>query len=190
MAGESTLALVRAARAGSRDAWSGLVERYYTLWLARYHRSLGSTIHKLYDTQDLVQSAVGDALRDLPQLENDGAFFTWVTSILRHKVALRRRQLRRESSAEGSSVAGPQEQPDAEGSSPEADLARLDSYVQTLDAILELFPSRPEPMASVVLLYLEGLPPREIAARLGRSLATVYRWVQEGTDLLKARLDP
>lgn len=66
MSPRETLLLVQRARGGDGEAWGELLERYYNRWLGRYHADLGSTIRKLYDTQDLVQSAVGDAMRDIP----------------------------------------------------------------------------------------------------------------------------
>ena len=73
-----------------------MLERYYGAWLNKYHGDLGTAVRKLYDTQDLVQSAIGDAMRDVSKLRNEAAFFTWVTSIIRHKLANARRRVERE----------------------------------------------------------------------------------------------
>jgi RNA polymerase sigma factor (sigma-70 family) len=201
MARVETIALVRKAREGDRQAWRDLLEQYYTSWLGRYHGQLGSTVRRLYDTQDLVQSAVGDVLRDLPQLKSEAAFYTWVTSILRHKVAHRRRELRREVSlGDGSKSgavesleklggpAGPGKQP--EGGGPEPSATELDDYIRALDVILDLFPRHPEPMAAVAMMFLDALPVEDMVERFGKSKSSVYRWLEEGLALLKRRLKP
>ena len=78
--------------------------RYHDHWLRKFHGNLGTTIRRLYDTEDLIQSAITDAMNDIGGLENEGAFYTWVTSIIRHKIAMRRRRLIREVPANGRSA--------------------------------------------------------------------------------------
>ena len=183
-----TVALVRQAREGDRGAWDALLERYYERWVGKYHRDLGSTIRKLYDTQDVVQSAVGDALRDLPQLENEAAFFTWVTSIIRHKIATRRRRLGREMPGGKNSGQGLSQAADPDDAGPEPSAAELDDYIQALDKILELFPEYPEPMAAVAMAFVDRLSVSEMLERFGKSKTSVYRWLETGIELLKGHL--
>ena len=92
----STIALVRRAKKGDREAWGQLIDRYYDDWLSRYHGDLGTTLRRIYDTEDVVQSAVAEAFKEIAELRDETAFFVWVTAILRHKVALRYRQNRRQ----------------------------------------------------------------------------------------------
>ncbi len=183
-----TVALVRQAREGDRGAWDALLERYYERWVGKYHRDLGSTIRKLYDTQDVVQSAVGDALRDLPQLENEAAFFTWVTSIIRHKIATRRRRLGREMPGGKNSGQGISQAADPDDAGPEPSAAELDDYIHALDKILELFPEYPEPMAAVAMAFVDRLSVSEMLERFGKSKTSVYRWLETGIELLKGHL--
>ena len=183
-----TVALVRQAREGDRAAWDALLERYYERWVGKYHRDLGSTIRKLYDTQDVVQSAVGDALRDLPQLENEAAFFTWVTSIIRHKIATRRRRLGREMPGGKNSGPGLSQAADPDDAGPEPSAAELDDYIHALDKILELFPEYPEPMAAVAMAFVDRLSVNEMLERFGKSKTSVYRWLETGIELLKGHL--
>ncbi len=183
-----TVALVRQAREGDRGAWDALLERYYERWVGKYHRDLGSTIRKLYDTQDVVQSAVGDALRDLPQLENEAAFFTWVTSIIRHKIATRRRRLGRETPGGKNSGQGISQAADPDDAGPEPSAAELDDYIHALDKILELFPEYPEPMAAVAMAFVDRLSVNEMLERFGKSKTSVYRWLETGIELLKGHL--
>ena len=76
MKSDQTLVLIGEAKRGDRDAWAKVLELYYDRWLRKYHGDLGSTVGRLYDTQDLVQSAVGDAIRDIPDLRSEAAFFS------------------------------------------------------------------------------------------------------------------
>lgn len=188
MAATDTLVLVRRAKDGDRKAWADLLERYYDRWIRKYQGNLGPTVRKLYDTQDLVQSAVGDALRDISSLKSEAAFFAWVSAIIRHKLAMRRRELERESSLEGSAAKEVAERPDEHQPGPEPAVATLESYVHCLGVILELFPRHPEPMAAVIMKILDGHSIQVVAERLGRPERTAYRLLQKGTDLLKARL--
>ncbi len=187
-----TVRLIRQAKRGDRDAWSRVLERYYDRWLKKYHQDLGSTVHNLYDTEDLVQSAIGDALSDIPQLKNEAAFFAWVTSIIRHKVAQRRREIEREGRKLPEGQLGQQVPDGAGGRSVDAEDAveRFDNYIATLEAMLKLYPEHPEPIAAVNLMFLEGCDIHELVDRLGGSRSTVYRWLQTGVELLKARLKP
>ena len=184
MAGPDTIALIHDARNGDRSAWAELVNRYYNGWLRKFHGRLDHAVRKLYDTQDLVQSAVADAMRDIPTLENEAAFFVWVNAIIRHKIGMRKRRLCRERSLSDSgenSLRGNEETPDALAAS-------LDDYLRCLEAILGLFPKHPESTAAVTLKLIDGLAVKEIAARLDRPERTVYRWLDDGLRLLKENL--
>jgi RNA polymerase sigma factor (sigma-70 family) len=185
--GATTLGLIRGAREGDSNAWSALLERFYQDWLDRFHGDLGTTIRRLYDTVDLVQSAVGDVLRALPSLNNEKVFFAWVTAIIRHKIADRKRRLRRERPA----LAGDRlpEPAAAPSDSPEERAVEdAEVYARTLDAILALFPDHPEAMAAVFLKVLDDQPIRAIAERLGLPERTVFRRIEKGIELLRQRL--
>jgi RNA polymerase sigma factor (sigma-70 family) len=190
MPGAETLILIGKAKRGDREAWTEVLQRYYDRWLRKYHGDLGSTVRRLYDTQDIVQSAVGDALRDIPRLESEAAFFSWVTSIIRHKVAQRRRELKREAQLEEPGPGGLENLGDTEKQGPDSRASNLDSYVRTLEVMLELFPKHPEPMAAVNMMFLEGCSVEEIIGRFGKSRSSVYRWLRTGIELLKMRMDP
>ncbi len=69
-------------------------------------------------------------------------------------------------------------------------MVALDNYLHCLEVILELFPDHPEPMAATVMKLLEGFSIQEMVERFSRPERTVYRWLEKGTDLLKARLEP
>jgi RNA polymerase sigma factor (sigma-70 family) len=183
----STVILVARAKGGDREAWGCLIDRYYSSLVSRYHGDLGPAIRKLYDTRDLVQSAIGDALESIGDLQNDGAFFAWITSIIRFKIANVRRRLDREVALEGAGNS-PLEVQDREGG-PEEKVSSRDQYLHTLRIILDLFPGQPEAMAAVVMKFLEDCDIHEMVRRFDRPRRTVYRWLEEGMARLKARLD-
>jgi len=182
---DATVDLVRAAKAGDERAWDRLIGRFWDRWLSPYERDLGTTIRRLYDAEDLVQSAVIEAARSLGSLREEGAFFVWVTSIIRHKLARKRARVRAEGARRGSFETDLEPARDEEH---EEAVATDEEYVRVLDAILSLFPEEPDTMAAVVLAHLEGLGVEEIVARLGRPRRTVYSWIRRGEALLRKRL--
>ena len=114
-----------------------------------------------------------------------------MTSIIRHKVAQRRRELEREprEKNKGDGASPELSLPDQKNKSPAETVARLDSYTNTLEAILELFPEYPEPMAAVNMMFLDGCDIEQLVERFGKSRSSVYRWLEKGISLLKIRVN-
>ena len=189
MASKSTLSLVKRAREGDGEARSALIGRFYQDWIDKFHGDLGTSIRKMYDTGDLVQSAVADALRDLPKLKNEGLFFAWVTSIIRHKIALHHRRLRKEVALKESTNVAFQEPVTCQDHAQDS-LERDEIYLQTLDDILALFPEHPEEMAAMVLSVIDERSIGFIMEFLDLSERTVFRRIRDGVGLLKRRIGP
>jgi len=104
---------------------------------------------------------------------------TWLAKVARNLAASRWRSDQRRVARERAAVAG-------EVESPEATQRRVEVRQQVVAAILAL----DEPYRGVVLLrYEQGLDIREIAARFGRSTATVRSQLSRAHDQLRARLD-
>lgn len=179
----TTRALVRRAKEGDRHARDELLGRYYDEWLSVYHGKLSAAVRRIYDTRALVHSAVIDVIGDLPDLQNEGAFFCWVTAIIRHKLANRHRRLRHEVPGLRGCEAVAEETPPA-NEKPDV----VDDYIATLDAIIDLFPRHPGPMAAISLRLLNDCSIQEVIKRLQRPRRTVYRWLRKGLDLLRSRL--
>jgi RNA polymerase sigma factor (sigma-70 family) len=175
---------VRRAKAGDRNALWQVIERYYSCWLKKYH-GLSLAVRRGYDTEDLVQSAIVDVIEGLPKLRNEAAFFSWVTSIIRHKLAKKYRESLKEVRFEGL----PHQPEPVDGQvRPDTRAEAAESYIRLLDAFLELFPLYPERMAAAYLKLLEGCSIEELEALFRCSRRTVFRWAEEGRDLLKERL--
>jgi RNA polymerase sigma-70 factor (ECF subfamily) len=134
------------------------------------------------DPSDLAQEACLQAIRDFPQFrgQTEGEFVAWLRQILantgaamirrykgtQHRDVTReqryQRQLDRSSIALGRLATAP--------ASPSHIAARRESSVMLADALAQL----PEDYRDVlVLFHLESLPLAEVAARMGRSIASV-----------------
>ena len=173
-----TLDLVQKAKRGDKEAWAGLVRRFYDEWLNKFHANIGTTLRRnVGDTADLVQSALGDALSALPSLRNEAVFFTWMTAIIRHKISAWRRQIRRKEAELGTSVESPPVGDDKES-----------IYLETLDAIISLFPDHPEEMAVLVWKNLDECSMVDIASRLGVSETSARNRLRDGITQLKKQL--
>jgi RNA polymerase sigma-70 factor (ECF subfamily) len=125
--------------------------------------------------QDVLLAALENAPRDPRSLR------AWLAAIVRHLAAkafrARTRRADRElaSAREGGAVPTPEEI-----------LAREDLRRSLVEHVLAL----DEPVrAAMILRFLEELPPREIARRLGVPVETVRTRIKRGLDLLRVRLD-
>ncbi len=141
-------------------------------------------LRRLYHSQDIVQEAFATAMRKIQTLENDASFYAWVRTIIRHKIAVKRRdELRDRPVVEG--IAEPvAEDPHEE------ERVTCEESLKVLETILELFPQYPEPMATFALIHLEeGVTPEGLADMLEISKRTVYRRLEEATKLLRQRME-
>lgn len=183
MSNTDTVLLVERAKAGDHKAWSELCERYYPRWIAAWHGKLGPVSRRLYDTQDLIQSAMALAIRDIRQLENDAAFFVWVTMIIRHKLydVARRNRFAQSLESFTDSLAGA-------GDSFFEQLAKDDELRAVIAAVDALFPRYPTEMATIYLQYLRELQVAEIAEVLDKSERSVARITKRGRQLLRVKL--
>jgi len=162
-----TTALVRAARAGDREAFGELYDRY------------GGMVHGLClsrvpaaDAPDLVQEVFILALRRLSQLRDEAAFGGWLAALARHAAADFHRAPRRREAAELP--------PDLE-SGDRADGGASD----VLEAIRRLPEAYRE---TLVLRLVEGMTGPEIAARTGLRPDSVRVNLHRGMKLLRASL--
>jgi RNA polymerase sigma-70 factor (ECF subfamily) len=159
--------LVRAARAGDRQAFERLYERYarmvHGLLLARFGRA---------DVEDLVQDVFLAAWRRLDDLRDPAAFGGWLAAITRRRAA---DHLRRPTMAEL-----PEQVAAAEGTSALTDAALVLRTIASLpDAYRE----------TLVLRLVEGLTGPEIAQRTGLTAASVRVNLHRGMKLLREKLN-
>jgi RNA polymerase sigma factor (sigma-70 family) len=184
MSSAETMLLVQQAKRGDKAAWEGLCARYYDDWLRLLHGKLGKLLRTLHDTEDILQSALADALRDIPNLRNEAAFFSWVSAIARRKIADKSRRLKK--------AAIPQKLEAGDGGEQSAwlehALEREETYIRTLDAMLELLPRYPDHMGALYLRYFEGVGAETIGQLFQRSERAAYALIEGALKLLRSVL--
>lgn len=180
----ATVELVLDARQKRPEAWQELFERCQSEMVRFCRRFLGARdpLRRLYHSQDIVNEAFATAIRKIDSLENDAAFYAWVRTIIRHKIAVKRRdQLREQPSPDMDLQA-------REDSAP-AELATCEESLRVIETIIELFPEYPQPMTVFAMIHLEdGFSPDRLAELMDVSKRTVYRRLEEATKLLRDRI--
>ena len=146
-------------------------------WLARL---AGRTTRDPHAAEDLTQDVLLAALQKPPSERQ--RLQAWLRAVLLNRSRESRRKEGRRRERERA-VALAAEDPDADPAEHLAELteaARLRSLLGELRA----------PYAQILALrFLDGLEPREIAARCGLPLATVHTQIGRGTKLLRERLE-
>ena len=175
----TTLELVDMARAGDGAAWSELACRFHSDWLDVFHNALGATLHQnVGDTESLVSSALDESLETLPHLRNEAVLFTWTTWLIRRKIGAWRYRLLADRADDRTTV-----EPAAPG------VDKLTTYVETLDAIIALYPAHPEEMAAVSWKNLDQCSLTEIASRLHASESVAQLRLRAGLAALQEHLN-
>jgi RNA polymerase sigma-70 factor (ECF subfamily) len=175
--------LLRAARAGDRDAFERLIEPYQGKAYAFALRQAGDPDL----AQDVCQDALIKAYLALPGFDGRSAFSTWLfriiyTTVIDHARARRAR---------------PQEWPFPEGAEPrESSTAAVDRFFERLrrqerDAWLLAGVDRlpPDFRSLVVLRDLQGFSYREIADITGMPVGTVKWRLNRARGLLRRYLE-
>jgi len=180
-----SIELIVRAKEGDREAWKAICERYYPLWMRKFHGKLGNDLRNVQETQDLVQSAMAEAMADVGKLRNDAAFFAWVCTIIRHKLYAKRRKKGPADVVALEDVAEPGKQ----DSCLEGDLSVEEDYFQLLDSVQALFQTHPDEMAAMYLRYFEHFSIQELVDSLEISERSIHRLLSAAKELLKARLD-
>lgn len=182
---QTYLATVNRAKAGDRAAWDSLCRELWPRWVRDHHGALGDTLRRVWNTEDLVQSAIAEAIRDAPNLRIEAAFYAWVSAIVRRKVAEKRRISNRlpAVSLHDFDAAG------CDGRKGGGRAGNNEDTMQVLDALLALFPSYPEHMAALYLRYFAKKRTASITALFGRSQRSTERTLHAGLLLLKSQLD-
>lgn len=140
-------------------------------------RRLARTLVGEQDADDLVQDVAVEALRTPPRVA--GGMGGWLAGVARH-VACRRRRAERSRMRREQYAARPEAMSARDDGGDGEALRRLTSSVLSL----------PEPYRQAVLLrYLRGLAPREIAAQTGEPVATIKTRLRRALAMLRATLE-
>lgn len=144
-------------------------------WLRRLAVRLARDVD---DGEDLAQDTAASALQHRPA-PGEG-LRPWLATVLRNRWRAARRGAGRRAERERE-AARAHELPD-----PSDSVARAELHSRVVRAVLEL---REPYRAAVLQRFLEGEPPRAIAARLGVPVATIDSRIQRGLADLRRRLD-
>ena len=185
MTSPNTIVLIRRAKEGDREAWACLCERYYPEWCRRFHGKIGQGLRHLYETKDIINSALAVALKDIGDLRNEAAFFSWVSAIAQRKIAEKRRRENRKREV----ALEEQLEPGKKDSQIQTAFFRREDYLRLRDAMEGLFPKHPEPMAAVYLKYFLKADIPTLKSLFEMSDRSVYRLLEEGMKLLGGKLD-
>ena len=168
----SDAALVRSAQGGSAEAVEELFRRH---WPA-VHRSAWLVVHDAAAAEDIAQEAFVSALRALDRFDRRRPLAPWLHRIVVNRAIdfARARRLRRESF-------GGDAEPAAEEREPSTHARAL------AEALAEL---QPEQRAVIVLRYLLGYTPGEIARLLDLPRGTVNSRLRRGLDRLQEAARP
>jgi len=168
-------ALVVAARAGSRDAFDVLVDRYRAPVVRLAYR----LTRDADEAKDIAQDAFFRAYRRLADFHPDRPFSRWLFVIARNASldALRRR---RRAAALGSD-GNPQHEPGPE------EIALRNDEAERVRQALEALPDRYRLVLE--LYYVSGLRYREIAVALGIPIGTVKTFLSRAKRQLREELE-
>jgi RNA polymerase sigma-70 factor (ECF subfamily) len=172
--------LAAAARAGGREAFGRLAERWQPKLLAHAWRMTG----EVEMARDVVQEAWSDIARGLVRLDDVALFPAWALRIVSRRAVdairgrVRQRRLEASYAAESAATATP-EGAEAERMEREADSRPLAAAIAALPR---------DQRAAVALFYLEELSVAEVAAALGVPVGTVKTRLMHARAKLRAAL--
>ena len=171
---EDEASLIRAAQGGSEEALASL---FSTHW-SRAHRAAWLIVRDPVAAEDIAQEAMLAAIRALDRFDRRRPFAPWLHRIVVNRAIdwSRARALRREVSTDGL--------PDPVDPDPNRDRDRFSGELMTALAALP-----PESRAVVVLRYLLGYTPGEIARMLGLRRGTVNSRIRRALDRLAEDLE-
>jgi RNA polymerase sigma-70 factor (ECF subfamily) len=144
-------------------------------WLRRLARSL---VRDDAAADDVVQETAVAALRAGPGRPR--SLRAWLVTVARNAARRSHRDARRRTAREGA-AARPEASPDASETAERLETAR--ALLAAVDALEEPY------RTAVRLRWLDGLPPREVAARLGVTPEVAWKRLSRGLATLRSRLD-
>ena len=177
---ESVRELVRQAQSGERRAFEVLTGRYKGRLLRRVEFRLGTHLRGTIEAEDIVQETFLKALRSIGgfSFRGEESFFRWLAGIAENLLLdlaeqqKRKRHLRLDGDVRGSRV------------SPGSALQREERFERLEAALKELSPDHRE---VILLARVEGLPLKEVAARMGRSPNAVGQLLWRALQKLRER---
>ncbi|MEM8713072.1 MAG: RNA polymerase sigma factor [Planctomycetota bacterium] len=183
-----TTQLIGAVRAGEVHAWAEIDRRYRKrLSLIVSARLPGGTRGR-YDTEDLVQSTLLSAFKELDTFRatGEGSFRRWLTTILRNRLVSRfryERTLKRDLTADVDDDSALELVPIMDEAS--QTLERAEELARTIDEASQL---DSEHFELIRRHFIEGLSLSEIARRDGVPLTNLRRKMGHALQALRVRM--
>jgi RNA polymerase sigma-70 factor (ECF subfamily) len=171
--------LVDRARAGDREAFNTLVTEFRGQLEGTLRALPGHNLRHIVDLEEVVQETFVRAFESIRDFEwrGDGSFSAWLRGIARNIVV---DAIRRKRPSHGLQVV---ERTAADDVSPSRS-ARRDERFQRLQRALEGL--RPDHREVLTLSRIEGLPIREVAARMNRSPNAVKQLLSRALKALRS----
>jgi RNA polymerase sigma-70 factor, ECF subfamily len=181
--------LLQEFRGGDNRAGDVLIRRYQPWLTFLASREIDTRYRGKFDASDIVQQALLEAVRDMPQFhgQSEGEFRAWLRTILAHVLAhqfrryrgTQKRDVNQEVSLNHSlqhsstwlseALAGSVTSPSLQAARSEQELLLADVLTRLPDDYREV----------IVLRNLEGLSHEEVARRMGRGVGAVRMlWVR------------
>ena len=185
---EFDLRLVERVRAGDKQAYGLLVEKYRR----KLMRLLSRMVRNPDDIEDIAQETFIKAYRALPQFRGDAAFYTWLYRIgvntAKNHLAARGKQMQSLSEQAIDDDDDPEERLMAQDiSTPESELLTK----QMAYAVNEAVDALPEELRQAITLReMEGLSYEEIAEAMTCPIGTVRSRIFRAREAISAKLRP
>ena len=178
MTEELTRDLIEKVRAGHRDAFDRVSERFRHRLLAFIRPQLGKHLRDRVDEEDVLQETLLKAYESIAAFrwEGEESFFGWLCGIARNAIL---RQTRRYLQIEAAEV---DEEILAPGNSPSRVMRRDERWHRLREALKNLSADHRQ---VITLSRIEGVPVSEIAERMNRSPKAVYQLLWRALQKLR-----
>jgi RNA polymerase sigma-70 factor, ECF subfamily len=192
--------LLDSAKQGDESAKGELLNRFRPYLNVIAHRMLDERLQGRLDFSDIVQTTFLEASRDFGSFRGESieSLLAWLSNILRNNVATahqehlatQKRSARKEvkiraTSDSGGSSLGMEDLLPSETSTPSQRVMRNEAAV-VLAACLDKIPETQR--EAIRLRYLEGLPLKQIADRIGKSEMAVAGLLKRGLQALREEM--
>jgi RNA polymerase sigma-70 factor (ECF subfamily) len=176
---DSTADLIRRAQKGDRQAFEALVERFRSRLETQVRSRMSAGVRAKLEPEDVLNETLARAFESMARSTWTGeeAFYRWLAGIAEHLIrnAARKRGWRPLEVARDPAAPGP---------TPSSGLRREERFERLQKALDGLSPDHKR---ALVLARLEGLPVKEIAARMERSTGAVKKLLARALAELKRR---
>jgi RNA polymerase sigma-70 factor (ECF subfamily) len=175
--------LVRQTLAGDDSAFEVLVRRYKSLMVLVAYRQCGNES----DSEDAAQEALYRAYRQLAKLDDPARFRSWAMRITSNAALDLMRRRKKTVSIDDERLPPDMVTSEAAGD----DAGEAAEQEETRRLIVEAIESLPEPYhLCAVLRYIEELPYRDMAERLGLREDALRKRIHRANQMLRKKLKP